>query len=77
MPIYEYTCKSCGHEFEELIRAGETPACPKCHKTNVAKSFSVPAAHTSGAASSCPARETGMCGDTQCGGGGCGLTGLG
>ena len=30
MPIYEYACKKCGHEFEELVRAGEQPPCPKC-----------------------------------------------
>ena len=30
MPIYEYACKSCGHEFEELIRGNEQPACPAC-----------------------------------------------
>jgi putative FmdB family regulatory protein len=27
MPIYEYLCKSCGSEFETLVRASETPAC--------------------------------------------------
>ena len=29
MPIYEYACRGCGHEFE-LIRTGDTPACPSC-----------------------------------------------
>lgn len=32
MPIYEYRCLSCGHEFEELVRLGETPPCPACGK---------------------------------------------
>jgi len=28
MPIYEYECRSCGHEFERLVRTGDIPACP-------------------------------------------------
>ena len=30
MPIYEYACRNCGHEFEQLIRTGDTAACPSC-----------------------------------------------
>ena len=30
MPIYEYECRGCGHQFEQLIRTGDTPACPSC-----------------------------------------------
>jgi putative FmdB family regulatory protein len=30
MPLYEFKCRSCGLKFEELVRLGETPACPKC-----------------------------------------------
>jgi putative FmdB family regulatory protein len=30
MPIYEYVCRGCGHEFELLIRTGDTAACPSC-----------------------------------------------
>jgi putative FmdB family regulatory protein len=30
MPIYEYECRSCGHQFEQLVRTGDTPACPSC-----------------------------------------------
>lgn len=31
MPIYEYECRRCGHQFEQLIRTGDTPECPSCH----------------------------------------------
>jgi putative FmdB family regulatory protein len=30
MPIYEYRCSACSHEFEALVRTGDTPACPQC-----------------------------------------------
>ncbi len=30
MPIYEYACSACSHEFEELVRNGEVVACPQC-----------------------------------------------
>ncbi len=31
MPIFEYRCGGCGHEFERLVRTGDTPECPACH----------------------------------------------
>lgn len=32
MPIYEYECRGCGHEFEFLLLPSikATPACPTC-----------------------------------------------
>jgi putative FmdB family regulatory protein len=30
MPLYEYRCRACSHEFEVLVGRGTTPACPKC-----------------------------------------------
>jgi putative FmdB family regulatory protein len=31
MPIYEYRCKDCGHEFEEFMHVGmDAPKCLKC-----------------------------------------------
>lgn len=37
MPLYEYHCQACGHDFETLVRAGSTPACPQCHSTSLEK----------------------------------------
>jgi putative FmdB family regulatory protein len=31
MPIYEYLCRACGHEFELLVLPSSVaPACPAC-----------------------------------------------
>jgi len=42
MPIYEYRCKSCGYEFEELQSIKEKPitVCPKCSKPSVKRLLS-------------------------------------
>jgi putative FmdB family regulatory protein len=49
MPIYEYACRGCGHEFETLVRASETPSCTKCASAELEKKLSVFAAHGAGA----------------------------
>jgi putative FmdB family regulatory protein len=41
MPIYEYACQDCHHEFEALTRASTQPECPKCHSIQLAKKLSV------------------------------------
>ncbi|MGW8270203.1 MAG: FmdB family zinc ribbon protein [Burkholderiales bacterium] len=41
MPIYEYACKSCGNEFETLVRSSTVPDCPSCHSTELEKKLSV------------------------------------
>jgi putative FmdB family regulatory protein len=30
MPIYEYECRGCGHQFEMLVLKDTVPKCPKC-----------------------------------------------
>ena len=30
MPLFDFRCRACGHEFEALVRTGSTPACPAC-----------------------------------------------
>jgi putative FmdB family regulatory protein len=36
MPIYEYQCAQCAHEFELLVlRTSPVPACPSCNSQNV------------------------------------------
>jgi putative FmdB family regulatory protein len=40
VPIFEYKCRGCGHEFETLVRASDTPACPSCQATDLEKVIS-------------------------------------
>ncbi|MGB9773391.1 MAG: FmdB family zinc ribbon protein [Bacteroidota bacterium] len=37
MPMYQYRCKACGYEFEELqsISAEPLKTCPKCGKAKL------------------------------------------
>jgi putative FmdB family regulatory protein len=43
MPIYEYACRGCSHQFEALVRTNDTPACPKCKSADLERLLSVPA----------------------------------
>ena len=43
MPIYEYTCRGCGHEFELLVLKSTTLACPSCASADLERLVSVPA----------------------------------
>ena len=42
MPIYEFTCKACGNEFEALVRKKQ-PACPACSSADLERKLSLPA----------------------------------
>jgi putative FmdB family regulatory protein len=42
MPIYEYRCDACGHEFDELQKLADAPLtdCPSCGKPALIKKVS-------------------------------------
>ena len=42
MPIYEYTCASCGHELEAMQKMSDAPLvdCPECGKPALQKRIS-------------------------------------
>ncbi|MFO7988245.1 MAG: zinc ribbon domain-containing protein, partial [Desulfotignum sp.] len=42
MPIFEYQCNTCSHEFEKLVFASDEPdvACPACDSHEVTKKMS-------------------------------------
>jgi putative FmdB family regulatory protein len=42
MPIYEYRCEACDHEFDELQKLSDAPLrdCPRCGKPKLIKKVS-------------------------------------
>lgn len=43
MPIFDYACRSCGHEFEALVRKDDRVHCPGCRAEDVERLLSLPA----------------------------------
>jgi putative FmdB family regulatory protein len=42
MPIYEYKCRGCGHQFEYLVLpASPAPECPSCRDRDLEKLISL------------------------------------
>ncbi|MDZ7780220.1 MAG: zinc ribbon domain-containing protein [Gemmatimonadota bacterium] len=44
MPIYDYVCERCGHEFQvqeriSVARGGSKPVCPECESPKVGRVF--------------------------------------
>jgi len=60
MPIYEFTCQSCNHNFETLVRSSTVPECPHCHSQQLEKRLSVFA--TANSSSDAMAAMPGPCG---------------
>ncbi|MFL9824974.1 FmdB family zinc ribbon protein [Rhodoplanes sp. SY1] len=44
MPLYGYHCATCDKDFELLVRASDTPACPTCGSAALTRLVSRPAA---------------------------------
>jgi putative FmdB family regulatory protein len=67
MPIYEYICRDCRHQFETLVTAERQPSCPSCHGRGLDKQISVFAVSASGKShDSAPAvGACGTCGDPR------------
>ena len=75
MPIFEYVCKECQHEFEALVFGKQKAECPKCQSKKLEPQLSVFAVSAkSGATSprSMPAGPCGSCGNAR-GPGACSL----
>ncbi len=41
MPLYEYVCRACSRQFEELIFGDAQPACPDCQSKDLERVLSV------------------------------------
>ena len=66
MPIFEYQCKECDHQFEALVFGKDKAECPKCHSKKLAPQLSVFAvsAKSSTSVASAPG-PCGSCGDPR------------
>ncbi len=42
MPLFDYTCRSCGNEFEALVRGSTIPTCPECKSADLERLMSLP-----------------------------------
>jgi putative FmdB family regulatory protein len=62
MPIFEYICKECDHQFEALVYGNQKAECPKCHGAKLAPQLSVFAVSAKGPASGGPSPSSGACG---------------
>ncbi len=65
MPLFEFQCRKCGHQFEELLTASEVESglvkCPACRSKRVEREFSA-FATSNGLAGSGPVGGAGGCG---------------
>lgn len=72
MPLFEYRCRPCNHEFEALVRNGATPQCPECGKVESEKLMSAASGRISGGSSlpitapACPPSDAPPCSPTCC-----------
>jgi putative FmdB family regulatory protein len=66
VPLYEYVCRKCTRQFEELIFGDAKPSCPSCKTGEVERVLSVVAV---GKAQAEPPPGCGSCANR----GGCGF----
>ena len=48
MPIYEYECRGCGHQFEFLVLPKTTARCPSCEGEDLERMLSLFAVSSEG-----------------------------
>ena len=49
MPLYDYSCRGCGHTFEALVRGDTTSLrCGKCQSADIERQVSLFAVNTPG-----------------------------
>ncbi|MGQ9462958.1 MAG: FmdB family zinc ribbon protein [Candidatus Fervidibacter sp.] len=62
MPVYEFQCNRCGHEFEDLVSLRDLEEgkveCPNCGSKDVRRKLSLFATRSTGGS----ARESSSCG---------------
>ena len=40
MPIFEYVCQECNHQFETIVMGKQKAACPKCESKRLNQQLS-------------------------------------
>lgn len=75
MPLFEYRCLKCGHEFEELVFGDSQPECPACHSAEVEKRLSCPCRYVSGGGGGVNPEAFAKAAASGCGGGCAGCAG--
>ena len=66
MPIFEYQCKECDHQFEALVFGKDKAECPKCRSKKLEPQLSVFAVSAKGSAAGTSASGAcGSCGDPR------------
>ena len=67
MPMFEFVCGRCSHEFERLVRgASITAICPSCGGKKVVKKFSVFGSKSSGKFTSSQGGGCASCSKSSC-----------
>jgi putative FmdB family regulatory protein len=62
MPIFEYRCEQCGHNFEAILFGDQQAACPKCNAQKLEQQLSTFAVSTHSSVAA-PAQS---CGQSNC-----------
>jgi len=67
MPIYEYSCDKCEHQFEKLVfNSSEKIECPKCKSKKVNRMMSAFAFSVGGNFKSTAGSSCGTCSSSSC-----------
>ena len=62
MPMFDFRCPDCGHEFEELVFGNRLPThCPECDGAQIERKVSTFAAITGGRGDAAPPPACGGC----------------
>ena len=67
MPILEYLCEICAHQFEIIVQGSQVPMCPACHSAQLEKRLSIFAvgSKSTSLTAEMPVGACGACGDPR------------
>jgi len=62
MPIFEYVCQECDHQFEAIVQGSQKARCPKCESRKLEQQISRFGVSGQKAASYASSASAGACG---------------